>query len=114
MINQRPPARRPGMGGVTSDSSVACGEGRGCGCRAMTGRVDPEAHSNLVLTVGHSTRTFKEFLSLLRAQGVRRLVDVRRFPPLLASPALRRGGALRAALSRGCDTLLAPAGPGGT
>ena len=68
------------MGGVTSDSSVACGEGRRCGCRAMTGRVDPEAHSNLVLTVGHSTRTFKEFLSLLRAQGVRRLVDGRRFP----------------------------------
>ena len=46
----------------------------------MTGRADPEAHSNLVLTVGHSTRTFDEFLSLLRAHGVCHLVDVRRFP----------------------------------
>jgi uncharacterized protein (DUF488 family) len=61
-------------------SSVACGEGRRGGCRAMTGRADPEAHSNLVLTVGHSTRTFEELLSLLRAHGVCRLVDVRRFP----------------------------------
>jgi uncharacterized protein (DUF488 family) len=41
---------------------------------------DPEAHSNLVLTVGHSRRTFVELLSLLRAHGVCRLVDVRRFP----------------------------------
>jgi uncharacterized protein (DUF488 family) len=68
------------MGGVTSDSSVAGGEGRRRGCRAMTGRADPEAHSNLVLTIGHSTRTFEELLSLLRAHSVCRLVDVRRFP----------------------------------
>jgi uncharacterized protein (DUF488 family) len=46
----------------------------------MTGRVDPKAHSKPVLTVGHSTRTFEELLSLLRAYGVCRLVDVRRFP----------------------------------
>jgi uncharacterized protein (DUF488 family) len=68
------------MGGVTSGSSVAGGEGRRRGCRAMMGRADPEAHSNLVLTVGHSTRTLEELLSLLRAHGVCRLVDVRRFP----------------------------------
>jgi uncharacterized protein (DUF488 family) len=46
----------------------------------VTGRADDEAHSNLVLTVGHSTRTFEELLGLLRAHGARRLVDVRRFP----------------------------------
>jgi uncharacterized protein (DUF488 family) len=48
--------------------------------------VDPEARSNLFLTVGHSTRTFEEFLGLLRAHGVRRLVDVRRFPHSLRHP----------------------------
>jgi uncharacterized protein (DUF488 family) len=42
--------------------------------------VDDEARSSLVLTVGHSTRTFEEFLGLLLAHGARRLVDVRRFP----------------------------------
>jgi uncharacterized protein (DUF488 family) len=68
------------MGSVTSGSSVADGEGRRRGCRAMTGRADPEAHSNLVLTIGHSTRTFEELLSLLRAHSACRLVDVRRFP----------------------------------
>ena len=47
---------------------------------SCAGRADPEAHLNLILTVGHSTRTFKELLSLLRAHGVCRLVDVRRFP----------------------------------
>jgi uncharacterized protein (DUF488 family) len=43
-------------------------------------RADDEARSKLVLTVGHSTRTFEELLGLLRAHGARRLVDVRRFP----------------------------------
>ncbi|PLS87257.1 MAG: hypothetical protein CYG60_02855 [Actinobacteria bacterium] len=32
-----------------------------------------------VLTIGHSTRTFELFAGLLRANGVERLVDVRRF-----------------------------------
>ena len=68
------------MGGVTSGSSVADSEGRRRGCRAMTGRADPEAHSNLVLTIGHSTRTFEELLSLLQAHSVCRLIDVLRSP----------------------------------
>ena len=46
----------------------------------MKDRADDEARSKLVLTVGHSTRTFEELLGLLRAHGARRLVDVRRFP----------------------------------
>jgi uncharacterized protein (DUF488 family) len=33
-----------------------------------------------VLTIGHSTRTFEEFVGLLRASGAEHLVDVRRFP----------------------------------
>ena len=31
-------------------------------------------------TIGHSTRTNEEFLALLSAQGIARLVDVRRYP----------------------------------
>src|SRR5262245_38662855 len=33
-----------------------------------------------ILTVGHSTRRFEEFLDLLRAPGVEHLVDVRSVP----------------------------------
>lgn len=33
-----------------------------------------------VLTIGHSTRPIDEFIELLRDNGVKRLVDVRRFP----------------------------------
>jgi uncharacterized protein (DUF488 family) len=36
--------------------------------------------SGLILTVGHSTRSLDDFIALLRAHGVQRLVDVRRFP----------------------------------
>ena len=33
-----------------------------------------------VFTIGHSTRTFDQFLALLEREGIRHLVDVRRFP----------------------------------
>ena len=33
-----------------------------------------------IYTVGHSTRSAAEFLAILRAHGIRRLVDVRRYP----------------------------------
>lgn len=33
-----------------------------------------------IYTIGHSTRTAEEFVALLHEHGVRRLVDVRRFP----------------------------------
>ena len=33
-----------------------------------------------IYTIGHSTRTFDQFLALLRREDVRHLVDVRRFP----------------------------------
>jgi uncharacterized protein (DUF488 family) len=34
----------------------------------------------IVLTIGHSTRTWDVFLELLRAHGVRRVIDVRSIP----------------------------------
>lgn len=34
----------------------------------------------ILYTIGHSTRTYEEFAALLRAHGIRRLVDVRRYP----------------------------------
>jgi uncharacterized protein (DUF488 family) len=34
----------------------------------------------LILTVGHSTRTIEEFVEILRANGLTRLVDVRTIP----------------------------------
>ena len=34
----------------------------------------------IVLTIGHSTRTWDVFLDLLRAHGVRRVIDVRSIP----------------------------------
>jgi uncharacterized protein (DUF488 family) len=49
--------------------------------------------SVVVYTIGHSTRSWPEFLRLLRAHDLRRLVDVRRYPasrryPHFAGPAL--------------------------
>jgi uncharacterized protein (DUF488 family) len=52
----------------------------------VTGRAVDEDRSNLVLTVGHSTRTFEELLGLLRANEAHLLVDVRRFPHSLRHP----------------------------
>jgi uncharacterized protein (DUF488 family) len=40
----------------------------------------PREDARLVLTIGHSTRTFAQFARLLREAGAERLVDVRRFP----------------------------------
>ncbi|MGH7443826.1 MAG: DUF488 family protein, partial [Longimicrobiales bacterium] len=48
-----------------------------------------------LFTVGHSTRDIVDFVALLQAHGIRRLVDVRRFPgsrryPQYGSEALAR------------------------
>lgn len=43
-----------------------------------------------VLTVGHSTRTIKDFVALLRAHGVRRVVDVRTIPRSRHNPQFDR------------------------
>ncbi|HET6398661.1 MAG TPA: DUF488 domain-containing protein [Candidatus Thermoplasmatota archaeon] len=39
-----------------------------------------------LLTVGHSNRTFEEFLDILRAHGVQELVDIRTVPKSLRVP----------------------------
>ena len=39
-----------------------------------------------IWTIGHSTRSLKAFVELLRAHGIERLVDVRRFPRSLRHP----------------------------
>src|SRR5438093_10366634 len=38
------------------------------------------APSLLILTIGHSTRTLDDFIGILRAHGVERLVDIRTIP----------------------------------
>lgn len=43
-----------------------------------------------VFTIGHSTRGLDEFLALLAAHGVERLVDVRRFPASRRHPHFAR------------------------
>lgn len=51
-----------------------------------------------LFTIGHSTRTLDDFIGLLRAHGIRRLIDVRRFPGSRRHPQFG-GEALRAALA---------------
>jgi len=53
----------------------------------------------VVLTIGHSTRTKEEFIGLLEAHGVKRLVDVRTIPRSRHNPQFN-GEALGAALAR--------------
>ncbi len=43
-----------------------------------------------VLTAGHSTRTAAEFVELLRANGVRRLIDIRTVPRSARNPQFDR------------------------
>src|SRR4051812_28347058 len=44
-----------------------------------------------IWTIGHSTRAGEEFLALLRAHGIERLVDVRAFPGSRRYPHFNRG-----------------------
>jgi uncharacterized protein (DUF488 family) len=43
-----------------------------------------------VLTIGHSTRTWKDFLALLRAHRVKRVIDVRSVPRSRHNPQFNR------------------------
>ncbi|HET6628964.1 MAG TPA: DUF488 domain-containing protein [Woeseiaceae bacterium] len=52
----------------------------------------------IVFTIGHSTRSFEELVTMLRAHGVERLVDVRTIPRSRHNPQFNRdtlGPALR-------------------
>jgi uncharacterized protein (DUF488 family) len=43
-----------------------------------------------VFTIGHSTRTWKEFLEVLRAHGIQRVIDVRSIPRSRHNPQFNR------------------------
>jgi uncharacterized protein (DUF488 family) len=47
-------------------------------------------NENVLLTIGHSTRSVEEFLALLLAHGVKRLVDVRTIPRSRHNPQFNR------------------------
>jgi uncharacterized protein (DUF488 family) len=69
------------------------------GVRGRTDRPEDEATPRpRVLTVGHSTRPLAEFIALLQAHSVTRLVDVRTVPRSRHNPQFN-GDALRAALA---------------
>uniref|UniRef100_UPI002ADD56CC DUF488 domain-containing protein n=1 Tax=Thermoflexus sp. TaxID=1969742 RepID=UPI002ADD56CC len=51
-----------------------------------------------ILTIGHSNRTLEDFLALLQAHGVEKVIDVRRFPNSRRHPHFN-GPALAAALA---------------
>jgi uncharacterized protein (DUF488 family) len=44
----------------------------------------------LVLTIGHSTRTFEAFLHLLQSYGIELVVDVRTIPHSRRNPQFNR------------------------
>jgi uncharacterized protein (DUF488 family) len=44
-----------------------------------------------LFTLGHSTRSFEDFVHICQAHGVRRIADVRRFPGSRRSPHFARG-----------------------
>src|ERR1700686_2100664 len=43
-----------------------------------------------ILTIGHSTRTWREFLEILRAQRVKRVIDIRSIPRSRHNPQFNR------------------------
>jgi uncharacterized protein (DUF488 family) len=49
-----------------------------------------ETKKSIVLTIGHSTHTWEDFLKLLRAHGVKRVVDVRSIPRSRNNPQFNR------------------------
>jgi len=51
---------------------------------------DPLRKPLLILTVGHSTRPLEEFIALLKAHGVKQLVDVRTIPRSRHNPQFNR------------------------
>ena len=54
----------------------------------MSGR--PESEGRVVFTIGHSTRPLEDFIGLLQAHGVERLVDVRTMPRSRHNPQFNR------------------------
>ena len=72
----------------------------------------------VVFTIGHSTRTWKVFLELLRAHGIKRFIDVRSIPAHDTTRSSTERHCLRSCVPRGlamcikCGVLLSGAGFG--
>jgi uncharacterized protein (DUF488 family) len=63
--------------------------------------VESSPARGVIYTVGHSTRTFDEFLSMLRTHGIDRIVDVRRYPGSRRHPQFDRAALARRLRARG-------------
>jgi uncharacterized protein (DUF488 family) len=50
----------------------------------------PRTRKRLTFTIGHSTHPWKEFLEILRAYGIKRIVDVRSIPRSRHNPQFNR------------------------
>ena len=64
--------------------------------RQVTNGKNPRKGLHLILTVGHSTRARKKFIDLLRANGVKQLIDVRSIPRSRHNPQFNRAVLSRA------------------
>jgi uncharacterized protein (DUF488 family) len=65
-------------------------------------------HRGRIYTVGHSTRSSEELIALLAAHGVRRLVDVRRYPGSRRFPHFSRDALARTLEANRIEYLHAP------
>lgn len=63
----------------------------------------PKGPAKRVFSVGHGTRGLDEFFAILEAWGVRRLVDVRRFPASRRHPHFARDALERECGRRGLE-----------
>src|SRR6185436_15607737 len=80
-------------------SKAACSEGRPM----------PTAESSpIILTIGHSTRTLDEFIRLLQAHGVSRVVDVRTVPRSRHNPQFNKASLPRALRKAGLSYVHMP------
>lgn len=61
-----------------------------------------------IWTVGHSNKTIEEFLGILRAHGIERVIDVRRFPASRKWPHFDAGNLERSLREAGIDYVGAP------
>jgi uncharacterized protein (DUF488 family) len=61
-----------------------------CGHYSFMKAIREKKMSATVFTVGHSTRTLKEFIDLLRANGIRQVVDIRTIPRSRHNPQFNR------------------------
>ena len=64
---------------------------------------DAEQAPDLVYTIGHSTRPIGEFIDLLRAHGVRKVVDVRTVPGSAKNPQFNAEAMVSALRAAGID-----------